>query len=78
MIIINLKESFHDNFTTVGMKNLTSPDDYRSFISSGPYSLEVNEGIELGFAIAAGKDLEDFLNRYRIGKTKIWVNSGKC
>ena len=66
----NLKESFHDNFTTVGMKNLTSPDDYRSFISSGPYSLEVNEGIELGFAIAAGKDLEDFLNNTELAKQK--------
>ncbi len=66
----NLRKSFRDNLKTIGPKVLTVPNDYRSFISSGPYTLTAGSEIEVGFAIIAGKDSIAFSNNVESAKQK--------
>ena len=50
---------FYSYMTNKEYDEIITPNDCRSYISSGPYNLAANKTLKAGFAIIAGESLED-------------------
>lgn len=55
----SIRDSSFNWITTFLNEPITTPDDYRMWIGSGPFALSVSDTLDVFFAIVAGTDLND-------------------
>jgi len=53
------RQRLFEFMSTFNNEVLTTNGDYRMFIGSGPLNISVNDSVDVGFAFAAGENLED-------------------
>lgn len=71
--LINNRQVIYNFITNNIFGDITQPDDYRSFIGSGPFTLNPGESVITGFVFLAASDMTSLVNK-AIEAQQLWDN----